>query len=188
MVRAARRKNPDHPVEVWAFDEHRLGLKPLLRRIWAKRGERPIAVSTHKYEWVYLYGFVQPTTGGVEWWVANSVNIPLFQQVLDAFARNTGAGPNKTVILVLDNAGWHTSPQIVVPEGVRFCFLPPYTPELQPAERLWPLADEGVANTSFDTLDDLTEKLDRRCSALAEQPDILKAYTNFHWWPQNHSL
>ena len=59
------------PVEVWAFDEHRLGLKPLIRRVWARRGRRPVAVSSHKYKWLYLYGFVRPTTGDVEWWVAD---------------------------------------------------------------------------------------------------------------------
>ena len=65
-MQTERRKHPERPVEVWAFDEHRIGLKSVLRRIWARRGERPIAVSTHKYEWIYLYGFVQPATGGAQ--------------------------------------------------------------------------------------------------------------------------
>src|SRR3954465_5376419 len=51
---------PGRAVEVWAFDEHRLGLKPVLRRQWAPRGQRPIAVGRHRYEWLYLYGFVHP--------------------------------------------------------------------------------------------------------------------------------
>ena len=53
------------------------------------------------------------------------------------------------------------------------------TPELQPAERLCPLANEGGANTPFDTLDGLAEKLDRRCTALTERPDLIKATTHF---------
>ena len=146
---------------MWAFDEHRLGLKPVVRRVWARRGRRPLAVSTHKYKWLYLYGFVRPRSGEVEWWVANGIGVDLFQKVLDAFARDVGAGPNKTVVLLIDNAGWHVSPRRKPPDGVRFCFLPPYTPELQPAERLWPLANEGVANLQFDTLDRLAETLDR---------------------------
>ncbi len=133
---AARRQAPGRRVEVWAFDEHRLGLKPLHRRVWARRGRRPAAVSHHKYRWLYLYGFVHPASGEVEWWLANSVGVALFQAVLDAFADSVGAGGDKIVVIVLDNAGWHVSKKLRVPDGIRLCFLPPYTPELQPAERL----------------------------------------------------
>jgi hypothetical protein len=182
-VDAAKAEAPGRAVELWAFDEHRLGLKPLVRRVWARRGQRPVAVSTHQYKWLYLYGFVRPTTGAVEWWLANSVNVPLFQGVLDGFAAAVGAGPAKTVILVLDGAGWHASPRLRAPNGIRLCFLPPYTPELQPAEHLWPLADETVANRPFTSLDQLADALDRRCSTLTDDPAIIKANTNFHWWP-----
>lgn len=92
----------------------------MIRRVWARRGRRPAAVSTHKYKWFYLYGFVRPSTGAVEWWVASRVGVALFQQVLDAFARDVGAGPDKTVVLVLDNAGWHISKKLRPPEGIRF--------------------------------------------------------------------
>ncbi len=168
---------------MWAFDEHRLGLKPIIRRVWARRGRRPVAVSTHKYKWLYLYGFVRPRTGDVEWWVATGIGVDLFQKVLEAFARDVGAGADKSVILLIDNAGWHVSPRLKIPDGIRFCFLPSYTPELQPAERLWPLANEAVANTPFDSLGQLAEKLDRRCAALTDQPDLIKATTHFEWWP-----
>lgn len=183
MADVARAQTLGGNVEVWAFDEHRLGLKPLCRRVWAKAGQRPIAVSSHRYQWLYLYAFVRPTTGDVEWWVANSVNTTLFQSVLDAFAKATGSGPDKAVVLVLDNAGWHVSGKLKIPDGIYLCFLPPYSPELQPAERLWPIADEAVANRHFDTLDDLAETLDRRCSALSDQPSLIKANTMFRWWP-----
>lgn len=179
----AREEAPGRPVEVWAFDEHRLGLKPLTRRVWARIGQRPLARSRHRYCWLYLYGFVRPTTGDVEWWLANTVNVPLFQAVLDAFAATVGAGPNKTVIVVLDNAGWHVGKRLIVPDGIRLCFLPPYTPELQPAERLWPLADEAVANKPFESLDDLANALDARCSHLTDQPQLIAAHTHYHWWP-----
>ncbi|GEO82313.1 hypothetical protein [Pararhodospirillum oryzae] len=51
---------------------------------------------------------VHPAKGAAEWWVANSVNV--FQGILDPFARESGAGPDKTVVLLLDNAGWHHGP------------------------------------------------------------------------------
>ena len=180
---AARAKTPRREVEVWAFDEHRIGLKPLSRRIWAKIGARPIAVSCHKYQWLYLHAFVRPSSGEVEWWVANSVNTPLFQSIIDAFAKTRGAGPDKAVVVLLDNAGWHRAKALEIPEGLAFCFLPPYSPELQPAEKLWPVTDEAIANKPFETLDELTEVLDRRCAALSDQPSLIKGHTLFHWWP-----
>jgi len=182
-VATARRQADGRKVEVWAFDEHRLGLKPLRRRIWAKRGQRPLALSHHKYQWLYLYGFVHPKSGRVEWWLANRVNARLFQSVLDAFAAETGAGRDRIVILVLDNAGWHLAKKLRIPEGIRLCFLPPYSPELQPAERLWPLTDEVVANKPFESIDALADVLDRRCTTLTDQPELVRANTKFNWWP-----
>ena len=61
----------EHPgaiVEVWSFDEHRLGLKPILRRVWAPIGQRPIASVYPRYEWLYLYGFVHPAAAPPSGW------------------------------------------------------------------------------------------------------------------------
>src|SRR3954465_8041499 len=147
-----REAEPGRSVEVWAFDEHRLGLKPVLHPEWAPKGQRPVAVRRHRYEWLYLYGFVHPGTGEVVWFICTTVDAALLSAVLAAFAATVGAGEGKLVILVLDNAGWHVSGDLVVPKGIELMFLPPYTPELQPAEHLWPLADEAVANKHFATL------------------------------------
>src|SRR4051794_41829217 len=57
-----RERDPGRAVEVWAFDEHRLGLKPVLRRQGAPRGQRPGAVGPPRHQWLYPYGFVPPAT------------------------------------------------------------------------------------------------------------------------------
>ena len=168
---------------MWAFDEHRAGLKPVLRRVWAKRGRRPVAAVEPRYEWLYVYGFVRPASGATEWFLGNRVNTALFAAVLARFAAAVGAGRDKTVILVLDNAGRHGGGRLEAPEGVRLVFQPPYSPELQPAERLWPLAREAVANENFATLADLDRALAARCLVLADQPEVIKAHTRFRWWP-----
>ena len=59
-------------------------------------------------------------------------------------------------------------------------FLPPYSPELQPAERLWSLVDEPIVNQSFETLDDLEEVLFHRCQSLLQQQDLIQGLTDFH--------
>ena len=182
-MRERREQRPERNVEVWAFDEHRLGLKPVLRRQWAPKGQRPVAVGRHRYEWLYLYGFVHPGTGEVVWFICGTVDAGLLGAVPAAFAEAVGASEGKLVILVLDNAGWHVSGDLVVPPGVELAFLPPYTPELQPAERLWPLTNEAVANKHFATLKDLDAALSERCRTLADMPETIKAATHFGWWP-----
>ncbi len=85
---------------------------------------------------------------------------------------------------MLDQAGWHTGKDIEVPEGIDLEFLPSASPELQPSERLWPLSNEGVANRHFEEIEELEEALIERCVALCNQPEVIRSYTRYHWWPQ----
>ena len=78
-------------MQVWAEDEARLGLKPLIRRVWAPVGQRPTARVKRRYEWTYLYGFVRPTTGEVWWLILPTVNKELFSMALGQFAKEVGA-------------------------------------------------------------------------------------------------
>ncbi len=78
------------------------------------------------------------------------------------------------------------SEALEVPEGIELMFLPAYSPEIQPAERLWSLTDEPIANEYFDSLDDLDQVLGQRCCSLADEPDLIRAQTLFHWWPTHH--
>jgi transposase len=87
------------------------------------------------------------------------LNIDLFNCVLANFAHYFGPGPDKHILLSIDQVGWYTSDKVVLPEGLRLVFLPSYSPELQPAERLWPILDEPIANRVFDTIDELEQML-----------------------------
>jgi transposase len=112
-----------------------------------------------------------------------TVSVAAFNRALAAFAHDTGAGPTKRVVLLLDRAGWHVSRKAEVPDGLHLIFLPPSSPELQPAERLWPLTNEPVANRHFADLDTLEEVLAERCRTLLAQPETIRAHTRYHWWP-----
>jgi transposase len=164
------------------MDEHRLGLKPVLRRIWVPWWENPIAEVQWRYEWVWVYGFVHPASGETYWWILPRVTIQLFNQVLADFAHHFGFGQDKQVLLSVDQAGWHTSNQVVLPEGVHLEFLPSYSPELQPAERLWSILDEPIANRTFEKIEELEQTLCDRCGVLLGQRDFIRGLTNFHWW------
>jgi hypothetical protein len=109
---------PQARVELWAVDEHRIGLKPLLKKVWCFDGQRPTAPVQHRYDWRSLVGFVHPACGRTVFHLATSVSIPLFEVELAAFARQVGASPTKPIVLVLDRAGWHASVKLRVPEHV----------------------------------------------------------------------
>ena len=178
-----RRAHPEAAVEVWAEDEHRLGLLPVVRRVWAPRGRRPTARVARRYQWLYVYGFVRPGTGRSWWCLLPTVSTAAMAAALAEFARDEGIGPERRVVLVIDGAGWHLAQELSMPEGIHFAYLPAYSPELQPAERLWPLVDEAVANRSFPDLAALEETLADRCRALRAAPATIRAQTHFHWWP-----
>lgn len=169
---------------VWATDEHRLGLLPVVRRVWAPRGRRPTAWVRRRYEWLYVYGFVRPATGQTWWCLLPTVSTDAFGLALATFARDEGIGPQRRAVLVLDRAGWHAAKDLAVPAGIDLAFLPPASPELQPAERLWGLVDEAVANRAFADLDAQAAALVARCRALERERRQIKAHTRYHWWPQ----
>ena len=104
---------------------------------------------------------------------ASSVSIPVFEPELRAFAHAVGAGPQKQIVLVLDQAGWHTSLRLRMPDHVHLLFLPAYSPELQPAEHVWPLTNDALVNAHF-----------AHCAALQRQPDRICSATLFPWWPR----
>ena len=82
-------------------------------------GERPIALGHHRFKWLYVTAFVGPATGETVWYLSNGVSKPFFEKLLHAFAQEVGAGPAKRVVLLLDNAGFHTRPNLTVPDGLR---------------------------------------------------------------------
>jgi hypothetical protein len=164
-----------------AYLGHRLGLRPVYRRVWARRGERPVAVGAHRYRWFYVCTFVEPETGESLSLLVDGVDTEVMGWVLRELRAWLGEGEEAWV--VLDRAGWHVSGRVEVPEGVGLVFLPPYSPELQPVERVWPLVDAAVANGRVDTEEELWEKVEARCAYLQTQPGLIRSHTLFHWWP-----
>ena len=84
-------------------------------------------------------------------------------------------------MLLVDRAGFHKLAQEDIPEGIILYKLPPYTPELQPAEPLWPLIKEVVANRSFETMEELEDIIEERCKWLRKNNDIVLGASGFEW-------
>jgi hypothetical protein len=104
-VKEVRAAHPKARVELWAEDEMRVGLKPVLRRVWAPCGKRPVVRVKRRYKWVYVYGFVRPTTGETYWLILPTVNVEAFSLALKHFSEGVGAGEDKRVLL-RTRPGW----------------------------------------------------------------------------------
>src|SRR5215213_8578194 len=165
------------------MDEHRIGLIPILRRVWAPRGRRPRAVVRPRYEWLYLVGFVHPESGRTSFWIVPQLTAAVFAAVLTAFIEEQEFDERKRLLLVLDGAGWHTGEQVRSPPGTTLIAQPPYSPEPQPSERLWPISNEPLANRSFTSIEEMEAVLAQRCCEMAEMQGFLRGLTFYHWWP-----
>lgn len=184
MTKELQMKYPNDKVELWSFDEHRVGLKPIIKRVWSKKGIKEIAKVNHRYEWIYVFAYVQPETGETVWQILSCVNTQAINASLKDFSRNVNAGLGKQILLVMDRAGWHMSEDLEIPKGIHIKYLPPYSPELQPAERLWSLTDEPLVNKCFKNIETLIDTISSRCEKLTHMIDTVKHKTLFYWWPK----
>lgn len=152
--------------------------------MWTLPGQRPLAPVEPRYDWRYLVAFAHPASGRTIWHLADGVSTDIFAVELEAFAQAVGAGPRRQIILALDGAGWHTSPQVRVPDHIHLLFLPAHSPELQPCEHLWQFSDAPLVNCHFRDIADLEDAQMARCAALQQQPDRMRSATLFPWWPR----
>ena len=125
-VEQIKQAHPDKEVEVWAEDEARLGLQPVIRRMWAPKGDRPKAINCRKYEWLYAYAFVRPEDGTTHWLLLPTVTIECMNIALKTFAQEMNPHGNKLIVLMIDQAGFHTGKDLEIPEGIKIEPLPPY--------------------------------------------------------------
>src|SRR5262249_37571187 len=130
---------------------------------------------------LYVFGFAHPATGRNRTLIRPEANTGAMAAALADFARWADPGGRKVLVVIVDNAGWHVAKALAIPPNVALHQLPSCTPERQPAEPLWPLVREALANKAFPTLAALTAPLERRCQWLANEPMVVKGAVGFHW-------
>jgi transposase len=165
------------PVKVFAQDETRLGLLPVVRRRITARGVQPIATVMHQFDNFYLYGAVEPTTGASFFLELPYLNSRAFQRWLDGFA---AAFPESLNFLVLDNGAGHKANAVRWPSNVVPVFLPPYSPELNPIERLWRDLKDKLADVPAQTIAELSDAM---CTIIQHySPATLQSLTSFAYF------
>jgi len=148
-------KRGNRPIRIWVSDEARFGLQPCLKRAWTMRGVRAHKSSSCRYDWQYIWGALQVGGGGSEFLYTNradgDVSTAFLQQISDR-------DPYAIHIMIWDGASFHPDnldPRL--PENVVVLRQPPYSPELNPVEKLWDMLRDWLCNRQWRSLDELLE-------------------------------
>jgi transposase len=167
------------------MDEARFGQRGTNTRVWARRGSRPTAVRQTRYEWVYLYAAVEPASGASVALQAPNIDTGTMNQFLKMLAKELK--PSEHAVLIMDQAGWHKSKKLQVPENIWILFLPPYSPELNPVERLWAyLRSHYLANRVYD---DYQHLLDAGAEAWQQlTPELLRSVCACGYLPREGEM
>lgn len=149
-------------MQVFAEDETRVGLQTIRRRRITARGIKPIGSNQHEYANLWIYGCVAPMSGERFFLLLPTLNAAQMQLFVDEFAR---AYPTTFNLLVMDNSRAHTAKCLHLPDNVALVFLPPASPELNPAERVWQDLKGQLAWKTFEQLAALEQEVVERLRA-----------------------
>jgi len=171
---------PTAKVRLWVADEHRYGLIGVIRKVWSLRGVKPTAPWHAKYQWGYLYSALEVAgQGAAEALFTPSVNLDWSGAFL---AQLAAADPQSYHIVIWDQAGWHqTQPGAGVPERVRIVPLPPYSPELNPVEKLGDLIKDRIGNTLWQKLVDIETAIEEELRPLWREPARVRQLIGEGW-------
>jgi hypothetical protein len=160
-------------------DEGRFGLLGTPRRCWAPRGTRPMVGARLERKYLYAFSAVSPHDGVLDSLVLPWVSAETMSLFLNEVAQRHA---DEFIVMVMDQAGWHIAGGLAVPPNMRVVLLPPYSPELNPAEHLWEaLRDDCFANTVFANLDAVETALTNGLVALEADPARTRSMTGFKW-------
>lgn len=147
-------------------DESRFGLMTHTGSCIAGKGVHPIVNYQHKYSTTYLWGSYSPVDGDSFVWEINGVNKKIFEQYLKALSQHR---PKELKILVIDNAGFHSTKNIVIPENIKLINIPPYSPELNPCEQIWKYIKQRYKNQLFKNMEELKAWLHKTVNDMTTQ-------------------
>ena len=148
---------PKKKLQIWFQDESRFGEKTRLKSVWRLKGTKVDAVKQTGYRYTYVFGAVNPLTGESSGLVCGECTTEVMNIHLSQISAELAADTH--VILVADNASWHSSSKdIIIPANISILDLPPYSPQLNPIERLWQwLKDHFFSNIVISKDEDLDD-------------------------------
>jgi len=151
-----------------------------LTRLWAKRGTRPRIKRDRRFTWAYLFGAICPARGTGAALVMPTVNIDVMTMHLAEISRCVS--PGAVALLILDGAGWHASPKLIVPDNIALLPLPAYAPELNPAENISQyLRGNALSHQVWDTYEAIVDACCNAWNALIATPNVITSIGTRAW-------
>ena len=143
-------------INLYFQDESRFGLLTILRRMITAKGIKPVAPFLHRFDNLYLFGAFSPITGSSCLLEMPHCNSQTFQLFLNQLLTQNAT---EFKILVLDNGAFHHAKRLIIPGNIALIFLPPYSPELNPAEKMWRYFKDRVSMIAYNSLEMLQQKI-----------------------------
>ena len=122
-------------IEIWWQDEARVGQKTKITRRWAKRGTRPSAPMDQRTCSAYIFGAICPARGVGAGLILPRCNTDAMNLHLQEIS--LAVAPGAHAIVIVDQAGWHFSKDLEIPDNITLLPLPPKWPELNSVENIW---------------------------------------------------
>ena len=167
-------------VDVWSQDEVRVGQQGSLSRIWAKRGTRPRKVKQKQFLSTYIYGAACHTSGASYGLVLPEAKSEAMNLFLEELSKCAEAG--RHIALILDNAGWHKSKTLKIPDNITLIPLPPYSPELNAMEQIWEwLRNHHFSNQCYKNYEQIVDHACQAWKQISGDPALVRSIMNRSW-------
>ncbi len=128
-------------------------------------GVKPICPFQQVFKSLFLFGAFSPITGDQFLLEMPECNTNTFQIYLNEFSKHH---PKEFKIIVLDNGAFHKSKSLIIPENIALVFLPPYSPELNPAEKMWAILKRKFTGKLHQTLDQVSDFISKTVKTFTE--------------------
>lgn len=160
-----------------AQDEGCFGRISRAKRCWAPPRVRPHVPAQIVREYIFAYTAVAPTLGQMVSLILPEASTAMMNLLLEEVSR---AFSKYFIIMQVDQAGWHNSKDLVIPENIRLIPQPTYSPGLNPVEHIWDeLREKYFHNRVFPSLELLIDMLCQGLNALAANAERLRSLTGF---------
>lgn len=172
-------------VDIWFQDESRIGQQGSLTRIWAPRGSRPRVVRQQQFLYQYIFGAVCPEQKTCAAIIVPYANGESLQLHLEEISYHVPEG--RHAVVVMDQAGWHTTKKLHLPQNISILHLPPYSPEINPQENIWQyLKSNFLSNRVFNSKEDILKACVEAWQELINFPLLISSIATRNWASLNY--
>jgi transposase len=156
---------------LYVQDESRFGLFTRNGKALTARGVKPICTYQNVFKSTYIFGAFSPYNGDslvMELPYCNGDNFQIFLNEL------SNKNSTEYKVILLDNGRFHKGKNLVIPNNIKLVFLPPYSPELNPAELVWLNMKRKITNKTYKTMEELKIKINQIVNELLTEAFIKK--------------